>query len=151
MISAGSVAFFTIINRPLCSISAERWLIDAAIKASSNVWDSYFSWSFTTTPMILDEFCASRIPAILGIYCRFSKSACTRRTVSSDIFLVLPCSTLETVAVLSPILLRCPEFLHDVVPLNFPHFERSTINQYSIPDCVGQVCKKVSGRWSSSS
>ena len=41
---------------------------DEEIKASSNACPSYFSWSFTNTPMIFEEFCARRIPAILGIY-----------------------------------------------------------------------------------
>ena len=63
---------------------------EEAIKKSSNVCPSYFSWSFTNTPIIPEEFCASKIPAILGMYCRFSKTSITRFTVSSEIFLVLP-------------------------------------------------------------
>ena len=60
------------------------------MKASSSTWPSYFSWSLMNTPMIFEEFCESNIPAMLGMYCRASRSACTRFTVSSETFPVLP-------------------------------------------------------------
>ena len=52
--------------------------------------------------MIPELFWASRMPAMLGIYCRFSSSAVTRCTVSSETLFVFPWITLETVAVLRP-------------------------------------------------
>ena len=42
-----------------------------------------------TTPMILELFLASRMPAIFGMYPEFSSSCWTRFTVSSEIFSVL--------------------------------------------------------------
>ena len=72
------------------------------MKGSSNRWSWYFSWSFITTPMMRESFCASRMPAMLGMYRRFSRASWTRRTVSGETFPVLPWITLETVAVLSP-------------------------------------------------
>ncbi len=68
MISSAHLAFFTIINRPLDSISVERKFKEDAMKKSSSVCPSYFSWSLTKTPMILELFRARRIPAILGMY-----------------------------------------------------------------------------------
>lgn len=72
------------------------------MKKSSSVCSSYFSWSLTKTPMILESFCANKMLAILGTYCRFSSSSMTFATVSSETFPVLPWMTLDTVAVLRP-------------------------------------------------
>ncbi len=93
---------FTIIKYPALSISLDKAFMAEEIKPSSKTCPSYFSWSFTTIPIILESFCASKIPAILGIYALFSKSSCTRFTVSSETFFVFPCITFDTVAVLSP-------------------------------------------------
>ena len=78
MISSACFARFTIINCPLDSISAERQFSEEEIKKSSSVRPSYFSCSWMNTPMIPERFCASKIPAMLGIYCRRSSSAITR-------------------------------------------------------------------------
>ncbi len=102
MISSGLRAFFTIINRPFASISADRAFSEAEMKKSSRAWPSYFGWSLTNTPMIPELFRASKIPAMFGMYCRCSSRAVTRRTVSSETFPVFPWITLETVAVLRP-------------------------------------------------
>ena len=135
MISSAFFAFFTIINCPFASISVDRWFSDDAMKKSSRVCPSYFSWSLTNTPMILEEFCASKIPAILGIYCRSSSSAMTRFTVSSEIFFVFPWITLDTVAVLKPsscaislILTRCSSISipSPVVPLFYYIYKDSS-------------------------
>ena len=63
---------------------------------------SYFSWSFTTIPMILELFLASKMPAIFGIYPDLSSFCWTRFTVLSEIFSVFPWITFETVEVLRP-------------------------------------------------
>ena len=52
--------------------------------------------------MMRELFWASSTPAMPGMYCRSSSSACTRRAVSAETLPVLPLSTLDTVAVLTP-------------------------------------------------
>ena len=89
-ISPGFFARLTIMNWPWASILAHRAFRDAAMNASSSTRPSYFSWSLRNTPMIFEEFCASRMPAMLGMYWRSSSSACTRRTVSPETLPVFP-------------------------------------------------------------
>ena len=43
-----------------------QFFIISFTNPSSKTLPSYFSWSFTTTPMILELFLASRTPAIFG-------------------------------------------------------------------------------------
>ena len=102
MISLVSATVLTIMNLWAFSISTDRLFREEAIKGSSSTRSSYFSWRLTATPMMPESFCASRIPAMLGMYSRFSSSSCTFFTVSSDTLWVLPWITLETVAVLRP-------------------------------------------------
>ena len=101
-ISSIARAFFNIIKYPLLSISSERALIAPARYGSSKSRPSYLRWSFTTTPIILESFCASRVAAILGIYPRSSSFLCTLSMVGFETRFVLPCRTFDTVAVLTP-------------------------------------------------
>lgn len=94
--------FFTSMNCPPASISVESASSADARKPSRSVCPSYFGWSLTNTPMIPELLRASRMPAMLGMYRRFSSSAVTRCTVSSETLFVFPWITLETVAVLRP-------------------------------------------------
>ena len=55
-ISSAHAALFTIMNWPPRSISAERQFSEEAMKKSSSVWPSYFGWSLTKTPRILELF-----------------------------------------------------------------------------------------------
>lgn len=84
-------AFFkiTIIHHKRYSHLISQFFIISFTNPSSKTLPSYFSWSFTTTPMILELFLASRMPAIFGMYPEFSSSCWTRFTVSSEIFSVL--------------------------------------------------------------
>ena len=101
-ISLISDVVFIIRKYPFSLTSWERAFSDDITNPSSKTLPSYFSWSFTTTPMILELFLASKMPAIFGIYPDLSSSCWTRFTVSSEIFSVLPWITFETVAVLRP-------------------------------------------------
>ena len=56
------------------SDSRYRTYIDDITKPSSKTLPSYFSWSLTTTPIILELFLASKIPAIFRMYPDLSSS-----------------------------------------------------------------------------
>ena len=89
-ISLISDVVFIIRKYPFSLTSWERAFSDDITNPSSKTLPSYFSWSFTTTPMILELFLASRMPAIFEMYPEFSSSCWTLFTVSSEIFSVLP-------------------------------------------------------------
>ncbi len=82
--------FFTSMNCPPASISVESASSADARKPSRSVCPSYFGWSLTNTPIIPELLRASRMPAMLGMYRRFSSSAVTRCTVSSETLFVFP-------------------------------------------------------------